>query len=439
MKLYHIFVSALAMSLATAAFADNDTPNEADRLASDKTELDNTAKALEAEIEKVQEVHYDMENGVIPIADNRGFALESKDGKFILKPYLMLQTLLNYNYYDDEGLDKAYNQDNVASSGFSIPYGIIGFTGKAFGKIDYNISVNAAASGGLVLQQAWIDYAVNPSIRFRVGKQKTPFASGFLTTLGETLFPQAPLSMSTSTIMPYSLNSVNPAIGTGWDLGVKMHGLIANKWGYEIGIFNGTGASVNTATKGFSDDNHLPSLLYAGRITYQGNGPIALSQGNPKLISPKTKYQIGLSVNYNNEAEYESTNDFRAGLDFSLLHGKWSVMAEGYYMNVGFTHRQKIDESYNFWGAYAQVGYFFARDWQAGVRYDWMDRNGNHEDGSINMPAVVCNYFVPKTNIKISAMYQYMGRWGHDTQLDRDLDDLGLATHSVCVMMQYAF
>lgn len=441
MELKSFFAAAIAASLSTVAFAETEIPTteEPDQLSKAKAEINNTANAIEAAGETANDVSYDMENGVIPIADNRGFSLQSKDGQFVLKPYLMLQTLLNYNYYDDEGLDKAYNQDNVANSGFSIPFGIIGFTGKAFGKIDYNVNVNAAASGGAIMQQAWIDYAVSPAIRFRVGKQKTPFTGSFLTTLGETLFPQTPISLSATTIMPYSLNAINPTMSTGWDLGIKMHGLIANKWGYDIGIFNGTGGSVNSATKGFSDDNHLPSLLYAGRITYQGNGPMPQSQGNPNLVKPETKYLLGLSVNFNNEAEYESTNDTRAGFEFALMSGRWSMAAECYYMNVHFTHRQKIKESYNFWGAYGQIGYFVAHDWQLGVRYDWMDRNGNHKDGSINLPAVACNYFVPKTNIKISAMYQYMGRWGHDTQLDRDLDDLGLATHNACIMLQYAF
>ena len=34
-------------------------------------------------------------------------------------------------------------------------------------------------------------------------------------------------------------------------------------------------------------------------------------------------------------------------------------------------------------------------------------------------------------------MYQYIARTGHDTQLDRDNDNLGLATHSATVMLQY--
>lgn len=384
-------------------------------------------------------VNYDMENGVIPIADDRGFTLQSKNGDFVFKPYLYLNTTLALKYYDDEGLDKAYDQDNIANSGFSIPYAIIGFTGKAFGKIDYNVSVNAAESGDEILQQAWIDYAVSPALRFRVGKFKTPFSHAYLTTLGETLFPIFPVSLTATSIMPYSLNAVTPTIGTGFDLGFEVHGLIKDKWGYEVGVFNGTGADENDATKGFSDDNHLPALLYAARFTFQPNGAMPMTQGNPKMISSKPKYLIGLSVNYNNEAESESTNDLRAGVEFAMLTGKWYFGVEAYLLHVSFTERQKIDETYNYWGGYAQVGYFITPNWQVGLRYDVMDRNGSSEDGLLNMPAAVVNYYVPKTNIKLSAAYQYIGRWGHDTQLDRDLDDLGIATHTAVIMVQYAF
>ena len=388
-------------------------------------------------------VQYDMENGVLPIADDRGFTLQSKDGNFVFKPYLYMNTSLILKYYDDEGLDKAYNQDNIANSGFDISYAILGFTGKAFGKIDYNLCVNAAASGDQILQQAWIDYAASKKLRFRVGKFKTPFTHAYLTTLGETLFPIVPVSLTATSIMPYSLNAVTPTIGTGFDLGFKVHGLLTDKkgreWGYEVGFFNGTGASENSATKGFSDDNHLPALLYAARFTLQPNGVMPMTQGNAKMQFNKAKYLVGVSINYNNESESESTNDLRVGAEFAWLKGKWYVAAEAYLMHVSFTERQKIDETYNYWGGYAQVGYFVHPQVQVGLRYDVMDRNGSSEDGLLNMPAAVVNYFIPKTNIKISAAYQYIGRWGHDTQLDRDLDDLGIATHTAVVTMQYAF
>ena len=387
----------------------------------------------------------DMENGVLGIADDRGFTLQSKNGKFVFKPYLFLQTRGQFNYYDDEGLDKAYNQDNVANSGFAIPYAILGFTGKTFGRLDYNLSVNAAAKGADILQQGWVDLRINPAARFRVGKFKTPFTHAYLTTLGETLFPILPTSLTTSIIMPHTLNAVNPIIGTGFDLGVEFHGVAKlnkkqDSWliGYEVGLWNGSGSSVNAATKTFSDDWHIPALLYAGRLTFMPWGQMPATQGNAKML--KGRHMLfGISGGLNVESESESTNDTRLGAEFSMLLNRWYVGAEAYWMHVGFTKRQKIDETFNYWGAYAQVGYFVHPTVQLGVRYDFMDRNGTTKDGFLNMPAVVCNYYIPKVHIKLSAMYQFTGRYGHKTQLDRDNDDLGTSTHHASVQLQFSF
>lgn len=381
---------------------------------------------------------YDSENGVVTIGADRMFQIESKDGNFSFKPYMMLQMTGNYNYYDDEGLDKAYNQDNVANSGFSIPYAVLGFTGKAFGKVTYNLSVNAAKSGGALLQQAWFDVKLSKGFAVKAGKFKTPFSHAYLTTLGETLMPQLPTSLTASVILPYSLNAVTPSVGTGFDIGVMVHGQIGRQLGYEAGIFNGTGSTVNTATKTISDDWHIPSMLYAGRITWEPMGKMPATQGNPKLLH-EDRLLVAASASLNVESENESTNDARYGLEFAWLHNRWYVGAEAYLMHVGFTDRQKITDTYNFWGAYVQAGYFVADPLQLAVRYDFMDRNGTGKDGLLNMPAVGLNYFIKDYGLKLSAMYQYIGRTGHATQLDRDNDDLGVAKHSATIMMQYTF
>ena len=360
--------------------------------------------------------NYDAENGVVTIGSDRMFQIESKDGKFSFKPYLMIQSTANFNYYDDEGLDKAYNQDNVANSGFAMPYAVLGFTGKAFSNITYNLSINAAASGANIL----------------------PFSSAYLTTLGETLMPCVPTSLTATTIMPYSLNAVCPKIGTGFDMGVMIHGKMSKQWGYELGMFNGTGAGNNSATKTFSDDWHIPSLLYAGRIAWTPFGTMPRTQGNAKMLN-ENKLEVALSGSINVESESESTNDTRMGFEVSYLHNRWYFSGEAYWMNVGFTKRQKIDETYDFIGGYVQAGYFVAPQWQLAARYDLMDRNGSSKDGMLNMPAVGCNYFIKNSGLKLSAMYQYIGRTGHETQLDRDNDDLGVAKHSAVVMLQYTF
>lgn len=380
----------------------------------------------------------ESENGVVSLAGREGFTFRSRKGDFVFKPYLLVQTTGCINYYDDEGLDKAYNQDNVANSGFAIPYAVLGFTGKAWGKVSFNLSVNAAASGGNILQQAWFDVSVKRQFAIRAGKFKTPFSHACLTTLGETLLPQLPVSLTAPVILPYSLNAVTPNVGTGFDIGLEFHGLAADRFGYEIGIFNGTGATVNGATKTISDDWHIPSLLYAARFTFMPKGVMPSTQGNPERLH-ENKWMVGLSANLNVESESESTNDTRFGAEFALLRNKLYIGAEACFMNVGFTRRQKIEETYHYLGGYVQGGYFVAPRLQVAARYDFFNRNGTDTNGFLNMPAAGINYFFRKCNLKLQAMYQFIGRTGHDTQLDRDNDDLGIAKHSGTLLLQYSF
>ena len=381
----------------------------------------------------------DTENGVVSLAGREGFTIGTKKGDFVFKPYLLVQTSANFNWYDDEGLDKAYNQDNIANSRFFHSLCRTWLYRQGFWKSRFQ-SVHQCCCKwrSACLQQAWFDVQLKKQFAIRVGKFKTPFSHAYLTTLGETLLPQLPVSLTSSVILPYSLNAVTPNIGTGFDLGVEVHGLVADKLGYEVGLFNGTGASVNTASKTMSDDWHIPSLLYAGRLTYMPKGVMPSTQGNPNRLN-EDKILFGLSGSINVESENESTNDTRVGLEFAMLKNKLYLAAEAYYMNVGFTKRQKINESYNFLGGYVQGGYFVAPRLQLAARYDIFNRNGTDDDGFLNMPAVGMNYFFRGCNLKLQAMYQYVARWGHDTQLDRDNDNLGLATHSATVMLQYTF
>lgn len=57
----------------------------------------------------------------------------------------------------------------------------------------------------------------------------------------------------------------------------------------------------------------------------------------------------------------------------------------------------------------------------------------------MNMPTAGFNYFFSNFNLKLQVMYQYMGRTGHDTQLDRDNDALNMPMHSAIAMLQYSF
>ncbi len=380
-----------------------------------------------------------ISSGVIDLNDKQGVSFSSKAGDFLFKPYTLVQTSVKLNYYDDEGIDLA-DQDRVANSGFEATNAILGFSGKAFDIVTFNLALNAAKSGGALLQQAWFDVNMKDQLRVRVGKFKTPFSQAYLVNLGETLFPTLPASLTTPVNIHESINSVNPAFATGFDLGAQLHGMLHGKWEYRLGVFNGTGIDVNAARKTMSDDyKGLPSLLYAIRLAFMPKGVMPAHQGDPADLA-NNKLLFALSGSYNVEASWESSNDLRVGAEFAWLCNRWYVGAEAYWMNMKFTARQRnVNEPYNFLGAYAQVGYFVTRKLQPALRYDFMDRNSISEAGSINMPAVGLNWYALRSNLKLQAMYQYTGRWGHDNQDARDRDDLGLAQHGVTVMMQFSF
>ncbi len=386
------------------------------------------------------QVTEETDNGVVSLAGRKGFSIQTQKGDFAFIPYMMIQSAGHFNWYDDRGLDPAYNQDNILNSGFAIPYAVLGFTGRAFDKVSFNLSINAAGSGGGMLQQAWFDVALaGKELGVKVGKFKTPFQSGFLTVLGGTLFPCVPVSMTSAVILPYALNSVNPTLMTGWDLGVEAHGVLGGKFGYEVGVFNGTGGSVNKATKTFSDDLHIPSLLYAARLSYMPMGAMPAVQGDAKYLD-QNKLLFAVSANTNIESENESTNDSRFGAEAAWMYHRLYLSGEAFWMHMSFTDRMLLDgQTYDYWGAYAQAGYFVTKTTQLAARYDFMDRNGHDANGFLNAPAVGVNFFFPSVNMKLQAMYQYVGRMNHDTQVDRDNDDLGIARHSATVQLQYTF
>lgn len=378
-----------------------------------------------------------IESDVIPLAGKKGFSFESRAGDFVFKPFALMQTSAKFNYYDDEqiGLD---DQDNVANSGFEIGNALIGFAGKAFGRVTFNLTINAAKSGDALLQQAWVDLNLSDGLRFRAGKFKTPFSQAYLVTLGETLFPTLPMSLTTAVNIPYSINSVNPNLATGFDVGVQMHGLLRGKWGYNVGVFNGTGIGVNGAKKTISDDLHIPSLLYAARLAYMPKGVMPTHQGSPDDLN-NNKMLFALSASYNVEANWEASNDFRAGFEFAYLYKRWYFTAEAYLLSMDFVERQHVSHLYHFLGGYAQAGYFVTPKLQLAARYDFFDRNSHKTAGYLNAPAAGINYFIAGYNLKVQAMYQYLGRWGHDSQLERDNDDLGMAQHFAQIMVQFSF
>ena len=60
---------------------------------------------------------------------------------------------------------------------FLMPY--LALLARLLEKLAFNLSINAAASGGALLQQAWFDVQLKKQFAIRVGKFKTPFSHAY--------------------------------------------------------------------------------------------------------------------------------------------------------------------------------------------------------------------------------------------------------------------
>lgn len=378
-----------------------------------------------------------LENNIISLEGKKGISWQTPAGDFIFKPYVLVQSTAVMKYYDDEGLNLA-DKHHINNSGFGIPFAMLGFSGRAFQRVTFNLALNAASGGSALLNQAWFDIKVKEGIQFTVGKFKTPFNNAYLTRIGETLFPVLPGSLSATVYVPVDINSVNPVIATGFDLGVEMHGAISKKWYYQLGLFNGTGIGVNEPTRYISEDVHIPSLLYSGRLAFSPHGVEPLNQSDPDNLK-STKFMIALSASYNAGANNESSNDLRSGIEFLYQRNRFFFSSEAYMLNMDFVEKQQVSRQYLFWGGYFQGAYFISRKIQPALRLDVYDRNSNATDGLLYMPAAGMNYYVMGQNLKFQAMYQLLGKYGHEDKFSANDDDNGMSEHMVTMLLQFSF
>jgi hypothetical protein len=236
--------------------------------------------------------------------------------------------------------------------------------------------------------------------------------------------------------IPFDINSVNPVMSTGFDMGIMTHGLIGGIFEYKAGVYNGEGIDVNKPTSTLSDDTGAPGLLYAARILFMPLGYMPLQEGGP-MNSKSLKLLFGASSSYNIEANAESSNDFRTSLDLSVSIGPLFFSAEGYLLRVKFVERQRTTPSYLFRGGYAQLGYLFGLGLEPAIRYEWFDRNSQDVKGTLTVFAMGLNYYMYGNNLKMQAMYQYLDRRGHQDIASANDDDNSMPEHFMIVKLQF--
>jgi hypothetical protein len=329
------------------------------------------------------------------------------------------------------------DQDYVRGLGFGTANAILGVAGKGFERVTFNLALNPACNGPCLLNQAWMDLAVSEAFRIRVGKFKVPSHWAVQVRLGQSLFPRLPSSLLARVNLPFGLNSLTPSIALGFDTGLMVHGLVAKRVEYQLGVFNGEGIGTNAPTSTLSDDRGIPGLLYAGRVAYHALGPVKPEE-TASLEPAATRLLLSISTSYNVEANAESSDDFRAGTEVAFRTRGVYAAAEWYMLRMNFAERQREVSARTFMGAYAQVGVDAGRGIEPIARFEAFDRNSLAARGVLLLPALGLNYYLSGQNLKLSAVYQALIRARYRNDIEAHQDDNAIYDHSGLVQLQFA-
>jgi hypothetical protein len=348
----------------------------------------------------------------------------------------LVQAYAQTNYVDNRWLALT-DQDNVRAVGFGTSNAILGIAGKGFERVTFNLALNAACAGPCLLNQAWMDLHVSDALRFRVGRFKAPSHWAVQVRVGQTLFPRLPASLLARVNLPFGLNSVTPNMALGFDTGLMMHGVLAKRFEYQLGLFNGEGAGVNLPNSTLADDSGVPGLLYAARFAYYPLGPMRPEETATVGAGP-ARMLLAASGSYNVEANSESSNDLRSGIEAALRVGRLYVGAEAYALRMAFVERQRGISARTFVGGYAQLGINAGKNLEPIARFEIFDRNSLSSRGVLLIPSVGLNYYLSEQNLKLSAVYQGLVRARYRTDLEAHQDDNALYDHSGLVQLQFA-
>ncbi len=364
------------------------------------------------------------ESNVISLADREGVRWATSSGDFSFKPFVLIQTAYQTKYLDHSWLELT-ELDRTSEVGFGIDNALLGAAGVGFGRVAFNLTLNAASSGGAILNQAWLDFALAEGLWLRAGKFKTPMHWSYLVRLGETELPRLPASLSSRVVPLFGLNAVAPTIGMGFDTGAMLHGELARNLAYELGLFSGEGIGSNKPTSTMSDQHEwLPGLLYAARLAYTPMGPMAPREGSGGGRDA-TRILFAASTSYNVEASAESSNDLRAGLEFALTSGALYWSTEAYLLDIDYVELQKATNLL-FAGAHTQLGYALGYGFEPVVRLELFDRNSTQVRGVFIVPSIGLGYSFSGQNLKLQAMYQGLARLDYASSEAAHHDAAGL-------------
>lgn len=236
-----LLIGSGIITAPSVAFANDSS--ELEQLRALVQELDQKVRVLARQNElSAEEASAKQKAAPVVKASEKGFGLESADGKFKIQAGGLFQ-FDNRNYFDNNG--------NAGTNDYVFRRVEPQLKGTLFGIYDFNFLTEFAGANAGILD-AYIDARLDPAFKIRAGRFKAPVSLERLQSGAALRFVER--------------GYISDNLAPNRELGLQVHGdLFQGKFNYAAGIFNGQvdgQAAQNAANNDTNNDKDLQGRVF---------------------------------------------------------------------------------------------------------------------------------------------------------------------------------
>ncbi len=314
---------------------------------------------------------------VTQVGYENGFYVKSSDEAFLLKIQGMMKVRWTgtQRQTDNPRLQGRNKQDDI--NGFEVEQLFLTFLGHIHSeKLTYQITVTGDTdlANNWTTYYAFVNYAFADEFQIQAGLQDIPQGRQFM--------------VWDSNLQLCDRSLAEEAFGLGQSVGVMLHGTLAKRLTYMMGVFNGIANPADSPSQEQLDTNFAYAVRLVGHLLGEGisdETDLAFSKdplldvglsfyynddngdqtGPGLLYNVPDRIRAGLGIGGNATADATGTDYYGFGADVAFRYRGFSATAEWYLRTVDG------DSEYSPWelltgrrgashvqGGYIQVGYF---------------------------------------------------------------------------------
>jgi hypothetical protein len=337
---------------------------------------------------------------------DNGFFIRSDDGNFSIKPGVQAQFRNVTTFREDAKQD---GEDNDSKNAFEYRRLRFRFDGNAFSPdLTYSFVWDVNRSGGGVsLLDAWANWRFSGPWNVKLGQFKDPAHHELLVSGFSQLAVERTL--------------VNQLLGGGLTDRVQGVGLVYGGYAKDNPLYGEVTFhdGANSKNTDFRDtvpnaDTTLPPTFqanfgFAGRVEFKLFGDWKDFRDYTAKGAKQDLLVIGAGADW---TQRDGSDQYLGSVDVQWeTPGGLSAYAALYTRNIGLRNGSGDDSRFD-WGAQAQLGYLFTKQWEAFGRYDvtFLDNDFVSGEDTFHELTVGVNYYLGPN-----------GAWGHRAKLTLDV------------------